>query len=117
MTSKAYCRFEELSELLGVSVVPMVADKRRGVDDLLSAMVDLAEGRMETRRFTMDYGPQLEKLLTEIEEFLKDADLSGHNPRWVAVKLLENDPEAVQVTKGLRELEGFLQRITVSQTT
>lgn len=102
---------QELSETLGVPVVPTVADKRRGIDDLLSVVVDVAEGKIKTRPCKLDFGRHIERQIREIEEVLKGVDIGEHPLRWFAIKLLENDSEAMQITKGLKDGQRILEKL------
>ena len=102
---------EKLSEVLGVPVVPTVADKRRGMDDLLSAMVGVAEGKIKTKPCKLDFGRHIEGQIKKIEEVLKDVDLGGHPLRWFVIKLLENDSEVIQITKSLKDGQRILERV------
>lgn len=106
---------QKLSEILGVPVVPTVAEKRRGIDDLLSIIVGVAEGKIQTKPCKLDFGRHIEGQIKEIEEALKDVDLKGHPLRWLAIKLLENDSEAVEITKGLKDGQRILEKVNVAR--
>ncbi len=85
---------EKLSELLGVPVVFTVGNKGRGIEDLLAAAVEHAEsghGIPESRkvRYSKDIEKAISDLRSEIEE--KSGPDFPYNPRWTAVKLLEDD--------------------------
>jgi len=94
-----------LSELLGVPIVRTIAHKKRGMAELLEAVV--AAGRDPAaalaRRRRPDYGselqPHVDHLAGKIGEF---PALRAHS-RWFAVKLLEGDR---QTAKRLRETCG-----------
>lgn len=101
----------KLSEMLGVPVIPTVADKRRGIDNLLSAVVGVAEGKIETKPCRLGFSRHIERQIREIEELLKDVDLGGHPLRWFAIKLLENDSEAVEITKNLKDGKKIFEKI------
>ena len=102
---------QRLSEILGVPVIPTVADKRRGIDDLLSAVVGVAEGKIKRRPYKLDFGRHLERQIEEIEGMLKDVDLGEHPSRWFAIKLLENDSEVIQIAKDLKYGQRILEKI------
>ncbi len=86
-----------LSELLGVPVVPMVGLRNRGTEDLGDAIVAAISGDVRFRGITVNYGREIEeeigKLITAIESEsrLVPELLDKYSPRWVAVKLLEED--------------------------
>ncbi|MFW6334565.1 MAG: ferrous iron transport protein B [Desulfosalsimonas sp.] len=85
---------EKLSELLGVPVVFTVGNKGRGIEDLLAAAIEHAEsgqGIPESRkvRYSKDIEQAISDLRSAIEE--KSGPDFPYNPRWTAVKLLEDD--------------------------
>ena len=86
---------KKLSELLDVPVVPMVGTRNEGTDELLKTIISLAESKKgippQSRR--VRYGNEIEKAISTIETFIrkKTKDRIPYNPRWMAVKLLEDD--------------------------
>jgi len=84
-----------LSQLLGVPVVPTVGNKRRGMEDILQAVIDLRENPDQYRPAAIGYGREFEEELAGVSELLEKENLplDGYNRRWVALKLLENDAE------------------------
>ncbi len=106
---------KKLSEILGVPVIPTGADKLRGIEDLVSAMVGVAEGKIETRPCKLDFGRHIEGQIKEVGEVLKDMDLKGHTLRWFAIKLLENDSEAIEVTKSLKDGQKIFEKVDATR--
>lgn len=100
-----------LSELLSVPVVPLVAAKNRGVEQLKAVIVEsLVDGRAPQTRVT--YADELEQAITEATTIVQAADT--HHPcdsRWLSLKLLEDDslarkqvdPEILPAIAGIRE--------------
>ncbi|MCE5218753.1 ferrous iron transport protein B [bacterium] len=83
--------YDLLAGLLGVPAVPVVAAKRKGLEELLETVIQVAEERRRPRRH-LTYGPELEEHLQEIAHALASVvDLGTLSPHWVAVKLLEGD--------------------------
>ena len=87
----------KLSKLLGVPVIPMTANKNRGVSELKSAVVKNAGKKRKP--LLVDYGPNLEPKIKELSEHIskhakKLADKYG--ARWLAVKLIEQDPNVIK---------------------
>ncbi len=94
----------QLSELLGVEVVPTVAVDGEGVDELLEAAFRAARSRSseseESAReccgassFRIDYGPAVEAEITALERYLTEIVPICHGApkRWYALKLLEKN--------------------------
>ena len=99
---------QKLSELLGVEVAMLSARRRVGVGELIAKVLEKPAKKTRFR-----YSERLEKLVSEVA-----AGLSGENARFVAVKLLENDPRfaglatpaAEKILQGLKD-EDFEERI------
>jgi len=84
----------KLSELLGVPVLFTVGNKNEGLDDLLKAAVDLAKSPLvipEERkvRYSKEIDAAIKDLKATIQQHIDPA--FPYNPRWTAVKLLEDD--------------------------
>jgi ferrous iron transport protein B len=85
---------ERLSLLLGAPVVPMVGRSGEGLEEALSAAVELAD-RGPRDPLRISYGPDLDKLLDGMEKTIADKGIFAgrYHPRWAAVKLVEGDGE------------------------
>jgi len=86
-----------LEEHLGCPVIPVVASKKRGVDELLEAIGFIGETRrVSTTRVT--YEKEIEKIIQSLEASLGDVALSKNiSARWLAVKLIEKDELAEEI--------------------
>ncbi len=89
---------DKLSQLLGVPVVPCVARLGEGRKELMRAVADVAaktQGKWKPVR--LSYGPDLDPILDRMTRVIEDAGfLAGrYDPRWVAVKYLENDEQVM----------------------
>jgi ferrous iron transport protein B len=83
-----------LSHLLGVPVVPMMANRNRGTVELLTQIVAVAKKKAETKPLKIEYGRELEEEISHLENLISQTELSQrYPPRWLAVKLLEGDEE------------------------
>lgn len=90
---------EKLSNNLGISMVPTIAYKSQGLDDLVEqAIIEIKKDKPSHTNFS--YGDELEREIKSIEEDLKGIDVE-YPLRWVAVKILEGDPEI----KNLKEIK------------
>jgi ferrous iron transport protein B len=85
---------DKLSELLDVTVLETIGNKNLGVDALLQKAAEMAEsGQSPSRDRKVRYSNDIESAINEMEPLLA-SHLSAHgpyDPRWAAVKLLEND--------------------------
>ena len=85
---------KKLSRLLGVPVVPTVANKKEGIKGLVDAALRAAGS--PSRDFSIDYGADLEPKIRELQDHIcrHARQLAGkYGARWLAVKLIERDPE------------------------
>lgn len=82
----------ELSQLLGVPVVPTVAVRGQGIGELAEATMEAAS-RPLARDFRVDYGSEIESHLGDLETVLEKEGVvpPGMPARWAAVRLLEGD--------------------------
>lgn len=89
---------DKLSSLLGVPVVPIVASKKQGINDLLDAAVKVRENKNMAKGNHVDYGKQLEKKITETMESLKsNSKVSKYDLRWIALRVIEEDEEIMEL--------------------
>ncbi|NOZ29182.1 MAG: ferrous iron transport protein B [Chloroflexi bacterium] len=83
---------QALEKFLGVPVVPIVARDGTGVPELIAISLDVARGRRPTRPIRVDYGLALERAIDHLAERIRSLGVNGRS-RWLALKLLEDDPE------------------------
>ena len=86
---------KRLSALLGAPIVPMVGSRGEGIPELLDTVVDVAARGQTPRHPLVDYGPEVEKALSELAGVLRagPGEWDAVRARWTAIKLLENDAE------------------------
>jgi ferrous iron transport protein B len=109
---------DALSALLGVPVVRTMGHKRRGIDDLKDAIVEMVEAGVVRRTVSISYDSRVESELARVVSLLEEGSTPrgvppghhchgcgscGQSPsavtatrpgvRWLAVKLLENDEQ------------------------
>jgi len=89
---------EKLSRLLGAPVVPTVARDGRGMKELLSAAADLASRGNGWKPLQISYGRDVDQALLKLVNNFNGQSLIWHplSPRWVGLKLLENDAEIIK---------------------
>ena len=80
---------------LGVPVVPTIATEGEGLPELLAAIVEVATGQRQTHPAAVDYGLTVEGHVESLEADLARLGMNGRR-RWVALKLLEDDPQIVE---------------------
>jgi len=88
-----------LEAALGVPVVPMIATKNQGVDDLVSVVVRLAAGDLPYEPKVPEIRPDHRGVLAELRGLCGDCVPEPYPPDWVALKLLEGDAEVTRTMK------------------
>jgi ferrous iron transport protein B len=90
----------KLSAELGVPVVPTVARRREGIDELLSTALAVAAGEIETRPFRIhSHPPEVEEALAELVRGLDEIAPDLENTRWVALRLLSGDEQVERAVR------------------
>ncbi|MFB3766475.1 MAG: ferrous iron transport protein B [Methanotrichaceae archaeon] len=82
--------YEKLGELLGVSVIPIVAIKGKGISELTEQIVKLADNRRAPPE--IKYGREVEQRIEKLSVLLQKVG-TNYPSRWLAIKLLERDEE------------------------
>jgi ferrous iron transport protein B len=96
---------EQLSRLFEAPIVPTIGNKGKGKKELLDTIVKTVSTEKSLRTHNISYGEEIEHELTKIESVIsaKDNQLAEkYSPRWLAIKLLEQDEE---ITKKVRSRE------------
>jgi ferrous iron transport protein B len=92
---------EHLARHLDVPVFPVVAARKEGIEALRAA-VDCAVRQRHLSTTRILYDERVEKALAELTpQVAPAAERVNVSPRWLAVKLLERDPIAEELTIGV----------------
>lgn len=103
--------FEAMGKLIGVPVVPTVSRTGEGIDRLFDTIIDVYEGRdPRVRHVHVHLGQDLEAALTSIKDAIKaDKSVDQHfSARYLAIRLLENDPEAEEIIRAAADGEAII---------
>jgi len=88
---------EHLEKHLGCPVIPVIASKKRGIEDLREA-IEKISGTHHAPGTRVAYEKDIEKVIQSLEISLADVALSKKvSARWLAVKLLEKDELAEEI--------------------
>jgi ferrous iron transport protein B len=89
-----------LARDLGVPVVPTEARQRKGLNELLQAVDDVASGRTVTKPHRIkSEPPALKRAVSQLAAQLERAFPGLPNARWVALRLLDGDPRIVEAVQ------------------
>lgn len=99
---------ETLSNLLGIPIIPIVAAKRQGLEDLTRALVSVS--KTSSPIYQVPYAASIEDSLAETIHLLEDHTLQVPT-RWIAIKLLEGDERVLELIpqEHIPELQALLQ--------
>lgn len=107
--SGAHIDYESLGAMMGTPMVPTVAKRGIGLNELLDTVIDIFEGKNSVARHVhISYGEEFEKQIRELSVQLRLSDeLPKQFPvRYWAIKLIEQDKEAIEV---LERCKGFVK--------
>src|SRR5271157_4284417 len=99
----------KLSALLGVPVIPTIAIRGKGIDNLSDGILNIVKDHPTPPVIT--YGKEVEERITRIISLSSNID-TPYPVRWTAIKLLEGDPYILRMVEdqdtSLVELAGKL---------
>jgi len=104
--------YDTLGKMLGIPMVPTVAKKGRGINDLFDKIIDVYEGKDPVvRHIHIEYGKLIEQAIVDIQKFIRKNDALSFevSPRYLAVKMLEKDRKTISTVSGASnfgEIEG-----------
>lgn len=104
--------YKKLSEMIGVPIVPTVARTGEGIRQLFDAVIAVAEDRHAVvRHVHVTLGKELEQSVGILNCALKaDPDLRPRfSPRYMAIKLLENDKEVESLVEGTKDAKEIFE--------
>ena len=103
-----------LEKILNLPVVEVSAVKKKGLEELSETFLMVATKDLKPEGFTPIYSEDLENAISLVEMKLKEElppDFP-YNLRWFSIKLLEKDPEVVEILKKeFKSAEGILKEI------
>ncbi len=90
--------FDLLGKMIGIPFIPTVSSKGRGITELFEKVIDVYEERDPiVRHIHINYGTSIESGIAKTEALLIENqidDIAMISPRFLAIKLLENDIES-----------------------
>ena len=98
---------EYLGQMLGVPFIPTIASRGKGIHELFSKIIEVCEGSDQvSRHIHINYGRSLEEGIKAVQRKIRipenDDFLNKISSRFLAIKLLEKDPDALQKTNKLK---------------
>ncbi|MBN2891505.1 MAG: ferrous iron transport protein B [Bacteroidales bacterium] len=109
---KAELDIQMLSTLLGIPIIPTVAAKGRGIEELFDKIAKVYEDEATCQRHIhINYGKEIENSIKSIQKKIKIREnqwLSDKiSTRFLAIKLLENDTDVFDIVSKCRNINGI----------
>ena len=101
-SSGARIDVQKMGDLLGAPAVATIGSRDTGIQTLMETIVRVARAdHPQLRPIDVFYGREMESHIREITDKVAERALLDppHPPRWIAIKLLENDRELVGVLR------------------
>ena len=102
----------ELEKQLGIPVVPMVARERKGIGALQDQLLEMVDVNWKVPNCLPEFDDFLEDEIAKLVKLIEkeDALTSKYSPRWLAVKLLEEDCVILEVLAADARYEEILNQ-------
>ena len=111
-TKMIHIDIENLSERLGIPVVPIIASKRKGIDVLIKRTIsNISESISPPKLIT--YGDDIDRDLNKLTELLNTEHFE-YSSKWMAIKILEGDEDILKQVEALasptlsKEIKDFI---------
>jgi ferrous iron transport protein B len=93
--------YHRLSKMLGIPMVPTVGSKGKGIDKLFDRIISVYnDNEPITRHVHINYGKRFEKSIKSLQELINIEEnkilTNKVSPRYLAIKLLEQDEEELK---------------------
>lgn len=89
---------DELSlQLGGIPVVCTNARNKKGLNELKKSIEHVIENKVKSVSIKTNYGEHIEKSIENLHRYFNKNRIV--NPRWLSLKILENDPDFIQSLK------------------
>ena len=87
---------ERLSAAIGIPVVPMIASRNKGINDLLATLDTFEPDAPQNRP-----KPVLPSAVSEIQKTLGNANVNHYPSEWTAVKVIEGDSAVIETLRNV----------------
>ncbi|MFQ3549039.1 MAG: ferrous iron transport protein B [Armatimonadota bacterium] len=106
--------YDKVRALLGAEVVPAVASKGKGMDELLDKAYEVAQCDYCEPPRTAHHNPELELEMKRLAEKLKLKEHGKIPLRWILLKSLEGDRAAINILRNISEYNGNPEEVIAS---
>ena len=108
---------EYLAQLMGIPIVPTVGNKKKGMTELLNAIIEIVENGVSLTPVQVSYGKEIERELSKLNDIIStDSTITNsYKPRWLSLKLLEDDAEVYKLLKQHKSSEQIFKEADKSK--
>jgi Fe2+ transport system protein B len=92
---KVFIDVERLSEKLGIPVIPTIARKEEGLENLKETVAQMVRGEIITQPKLVRYDLEIENALDYLVPRLSSILGERYNLRWLALRLLDGDQQII----------------------
>ncbi len=96
--------YDSLGKMIGIPIIPTVGSKGTGLTELYNKIIQVYEDQEESvRHIHINYGEDIEKSIQVLQDKIRNEENKKLTivvaPRFLAIKLLENDIEEIERIK------------------
>lgn len=95
--------YKELGKMLGIPIIPTVAVKNKGINELVKKITEVYEDKdPDVRLVNINYGKYIEDSISKVQPLIeKNQEITNnYSSRYLAIKLLENDKTTLGLING-----------------
>ncbi len=113
--------YEYLGQMLGVPFMPTIASRGKGISELFAKIIEVCEGSDQvSRHIHINYGHSLEKGIKAVQKKIRIPEnndfLNKISSRFLSIKLLENDPDAIEKARKLKNPDEITETVKRERT-
>ncbi|MCG8485484.1 MAG: ferrous iron transport protein B [Clostridia bacterium] len=127
---KIEINLNQLSKILGIPVIGTSANKGEGLESLMSTVHDVTHKKVVPTPMKIHYDSTIEHAISILEPTIKTVVENQLNPRWVALRLLDNDTTLIEafnkylnyditqiepITSKLEEANDYLEKAGIDE--
>lgn len=105
--------FKTLGKMLGIPIVPTIAAKGKGIEELMEKSIELYEEKeLDFRHIHINYGEKINQALENIKnEIKKNPEINDKfHPHYVAIKLLEDETSFTTFIAAIKDSENIIEK-------
>ena len=100
--------YTELGKMLGIPIIPTVAAKGKGIDELFNKLIDVYEDRDPiVRHIHINYGNNIEESIRHLQQLIREnKEIKGRfSTRYLSIKLLEGDNTSLTLLESCKNFD------------